>query len=214
MEVKLPKIRSKRNKRIGGFVVQASKHIMIMCFFAVLFSGLITGNLFVKADKDTYNSVGKIFESYLSFSEGQTLIKVFFDNLLINALTLGIFFIFGLCAVGFPVPAVLIFIKGLSIGALSAFMYTEYALKGFGFCTLAFYPVQIISCLVWLTAGKEAFNMSKTIFTSLIEQRTKQTKEPDFKLYLLRFFVLFAVIVLISLLTALISVYLLKLFEF
>ncbi len=214
MDVKLPKIRSKRNKRIGGFVVQASKHIMIMCFFAVLFSGLIAGNLFVKADKDTYDSVGEIFESYLSFSEGQTLIKAFLDNLLINVLTLGIFFVFGLCAVGFPVPAVIIFIKGLSIGALSGFMYSEYALKGFGFCTLAFYPVQIISCLVLLTAGKEAFNMSKSIFTSLIEQRAKSTDEYDFKLYLLRFSVLLAVIIFISFLSAVISVYLLKVFEF
>lgn len=214
MDVKLMQRRRTKNGHVGGFVVQASKHILMMILFAVLFIGLICGNFFVKESENTYETVGNLFQDYISSLSGQTLLRTFLVQSMINIVILALTFVFGLCAIGFPVPIILMLIKGISIGALSGFMYTEYALKGFGYCMLVFYPVQIISCLILLRAGKESFSMSKSIFKILTEQRQKAGDVCDLKLYLLRYFILFIAMIIVSFISAILSVYVIPLFKF
>lgn len=214
MDVKLIRTNRRRNGHVGGFILEVKKHILMLLLLLVVLSGLLLGNFFVKGDTDTYETVKTVFEGYLSSVSGQTLMKNFILQLAVNCTVCVVNLIFGLCAVGFPVPVIILLIKGLSIGALSSFLYAEYALKGFGYCMLIFYPIQIIITLILMSSGKESFSMSVSLLKLLTGQRQKTVYETELKMYMVRFLIYIAVICIISFISAVLSVYVIKLFDF
>ncbi len=214
MDVKVIRTKFKRKGHVGGFIFQVSKHVCVLTLFVVLFVGLVCGNFLLKSNDSTYETVKLLFEDYLSSLSGQTLIRNFSTQLVINFTFLLVSFIFGLCAIGFPVPIIINLIKGVSIGALSAFIYSQFALKGFGYCMLVFYPMQIVLSVVTLYAGKESFTMSVSIFKHLTGQRQTKDSLGDIRLYLVRYLALAIITAVASFISAVLSVYVTKLFNF
>ncbi|MBE6782803.1 MAG: hypothetical protein E7536_02175 [Ruminococcaceae bacterium] len=214
LDVKLIRLRRKKKAYVGGIVVQASRHIVILILFAVLFMGLLSGNLIVKSNENIYNKIFQLFNDYILSSSGQAFIKTFFTQSVYNVVLIFIMSVLGLCAVGFPLPVLITFMKGVSIGALSSFLYTHYTLKGFGFCMLAFFPVQILYCLILLRAGKECFNMSINILRYIAGNKQKNDEDLSLKLYLLRSLILLIFVILVSLISTTITVYINPLFNF
>lgn len=214
MDVKLIKVRRNRNQHVSGFVLQASRHLLMLVLFLILLVGMIAGNFYVKSNEQTYSAVSDIFKNYISTISGQTFIRTFLTQLTVNFTVILLMFVFGLCSIGFPVPVISIIIKGISIGALSAFMYSEYELKGFGFCMLVFYPVQIINSLVLLRAGKESFTMSGSIFRILNERKQNNAQDSNPKKYTMVYIVLGVITIVASLLSAVLSFYIVPLLKF
>lgn len=214
MDVKLIRTRKSRNNNVKGFIFDVKKHLIMLLMFFIIFSGLLSGNILIKGNTETYNSVGTIFENYIFSLSGQTLLKVFILQLAVNLSVVLLNLIFGLCAIGFPVPCISLFVKGLSIGALSSFMYSEFALKGFGYCVLVFYPIQILLCLILLKTGKESFKMSFSLLKILIDKKQKTGETSDIRLYLLRYVFLILLTCVISFASAILSVCVVKLFNF
>ncbi len=214
MDIKFYKLHKAKNNHLGGFVVQASKHIKILILFVILVTGMIIGNFLLKINDNTYIITKNIFSEYtLSLTE-RTLLQHFLNQCTINISMLFIYFISGLCAIGFPTPIIFTLLKGISIGALSTFLYSEYTLKGFVYCILILYPIQIVLNLIILKAGKESLTMSKNIFKILTEQKQKSEDNNYFKIYLLHYLVLVSVTILISLICSLLSIYIVPLFKF
>ncbi len=214
MDVKLIRTRNSRNNHVAGFVFEVKKHLLMFLMFIIIFSGLLLGNILIKGNQDTYNSVETIFENYISSLSGQTLVHIFTLQLAINLSGVFLNLIFGLCAIGFPIPCISLFIRGLSIGALSSFMYSEFALKGFGYCVLVFFPVQILMCLILLRSGKDSFEMSFSLLKMLTDKKQKTGEITDIRLYLFRYIVLILLTCIISFVSAVLSVYVVKLFNF
>ncbi len=214
MDVKIIRTKRNRNGHVGGFVFETKKHIVMLCLFLIFFFGLLMGNFFVKGDTDTYETVESLFSEYISSLSGQTILKCFYMHFLVNFVNLLINFIFGFCAIGFPVPLIMALVKGISVGAFSSFMYSEYSLKGFGYCMLIFYPIQIISCLIMMRAGKDSFSLSTDLLRILFEQQQRTDSSTNLKLYLLRFLILFTAMIVLSLVSAVLSIYIVELFNF
>ncbi len=214
MDVKIIKTNRKRNGHVSGFIFEARKHVLMLFLFLLLFTGLLLGNFIVNGNEKIYNSIGDIFQSYIDSLDGQTFLRCFLQNAIINAGILFINFIFGLCAVGFPVPLISVLIKGLSIGALSSYLYTSFALKGFGYCMLVVYPVQIIACLILLKTGQDSFKMSISLLKILNERRQNSNEGTEFNQYLLKFIITISISTILSLITAVMTVYITKLFNF
>lgn len=214
LDVKLIKLRRKRKAYVGGFVVQASRHIVMLVLFVVFFIGLLSGNLIVKSSESTYNNIFRLFNDYILSSTGQTFLKSFFTQSVYNTTIIMTMFVFGLCAIGFPLPILITFVKGISIGALSSFLYTQYTLKGFGFCMLVLYPIQILHCLILLRAGKECFNMSINLVRYITGNKQKNDEIYSLKMYILRFAILLVSVVIISLISTAMTNYINPLFNF
>ncbi len=214
MDVKLIRTRNPRNNHITGFVFEVKKHMLMSLLFVIILSGLLLGNILIKGNQDTYNSVKTIFENYISSLSGQTLLHIFIIQLAVNLSGVFLNLVFGLCAIGFSVPCISLFIKGLSIGALSSFMYSEFALKGFGYCMLVFFPVQIFMCLILLRTGKDSFEMSFSLLKTLTDRKQKTGEITDIRLYLFRYVFLILLTCVISFVSAVLSVYVVKLFNF
>lgn len=56
----------------------------------------------------------------------------FINSLAVNAAFMLAVFVFGLCAVGLPLICVLPVIRGVGIGMLSGYLYSNFALRGLG----------------------------------------------------------------------------------
>ena len=215
LDVKLIKLhRRKVKKYIGGFVVQARKHTITMILFLIFLISMIIGSIFVKSNTNLYNAISEQFKNFLIGVSEQSFLKIFLSQVTVNIILSALIFIFGLCGLGFPVPIVILFIKGISIGALSSFLYTEYTLKGFGFCMLIFYPIQVLLCLNFLHTGKEGVKMSTEILRFIIGLRQKSEYDIDFRVYLLNSFISFILILIINLVSALLLVYVHPMFNF
>lgn len=214
MNIKLIDFQGKNKKYFGGFIFQTSRHIQHVLLFVVVFLGLLTGSFFTKADQNTYLSVAKIFNNYIEMISEFTFIKYFMLQLLYNLGVVILNFVFGLCAIGFPVPMMFCLIKGVSIGALSAFLYSEHAFIGFVYCLLILYPMQIINILVLLWSGKESIVMSGNILKQLTDKRQKGNNFCDLKMYITRYLIFIILIIATTLVSSVLSVYVVPLFNF
>lgn len=214
MKIKLINFNHKNNKYFGGFIVQTSRHIQILLLFFVVFIGLLTGSFFVKADQSTYLSVSGIFDNYITFISDFTFARYLILQIVYNLGIVLLNFIFGLCAVGFPVPVIFCLIKGISIGALSAFLYSEYAFSGFVYCLLILYPMQILNTVVLLWSGKESMVTSGNILKQLLDKRQKSNQICDMKMYIMRYLIFAVLTVSTALVSTVLSMYVVPMFNF
>lgn len=214
MDVKIIRTNYKRRGHVSGFIFEARKHTLIILMFLLLFAGLLCGNFLVSGSESISDSVGEIFTSYITSLNRQTFLKSFFCCAAVNIGLVLVNFIFGLCAIGFPVVLVSVFGKGLSIGALSSYMYSTFALKGFGYCMLVIYPIQVIACLLLLKTGQESFEMSLSLLRILTERQKNSMVQTDMQKYLIRFILLFTINLVLSFFSAFLNIYITKFFNF
>lgn len=214
MDVKIIRTNRKRRGHVRGFIFEVRKHALMLLMLLLLVTGLLSGNFTVTGNENTFNSIGDLFSSYIDSLSGQTFLRSFFNNAVVNTGLILINFLFGLCAIGFPIPLISVFVKGLSIGALSSYMYSSFALKGFGYCMLVVYPVQIIACLVLLKTGQESFSMSVSILRMLTERRQNNGSETDIRHYLLRFLAIILISLILSMISAVMNIYITRFFNF
>ena len=214
MDVKIIRTNHKRRGHVSGFIFEVRKHTLILLMFLLLFAGLLCGNFAVSGSESIFDSIGELFSSHITSLNRQTFLKSFFYNAVVNVGLVLLNFIFGLCAIGFPVSLVSVFGKGLSIGALSSYMYSSFSLKGFGYCMLVVYPVQIIACLLLLKTGQESFSMSLSLLRILTERQQSNMLQTDIHKYLIRFIAIIIINLIVSVFSALMNIYVTKFFNF
>ncbi len=214
MDVKIYRNTYRKNGHVGGFILEVKNHILTVTLYVVVFIGLVSGSFLIKELPELLQNVKSIFENYISSVSGQTLLKNFVVQLMVNLSVILLNFVFGLCVIGFPIPFFIVLIKGISIGVLSAFLYTEYALNGFGFCMLVFFPVQLITTLVLIFCGKESVRMSIGLLKTLTEQNFRTGERYEIKKYMLQSVFCVLITVGISFISAVLNVYVIRLFNF
>lgn len=214
LDVKLIKLKKQNKRHAGGFILEANKHLMMIILFLVFFLGLILGHTFIKHNTELPEMLDELFSDFIAQNSALPFYKILTSQLLANILLLFLLFIFGMCAVGFPLPFIVSVLKGVSIGSLSSYIYGQYNLKGFGFCMLVFYPIQIMICLVLLRAGKENIEMSMYILKYISTGRLKTGESTDIKIYFTRYVIYLVVTVIITLASAVLSKYITPYFNF
>lgn len=214
MDVKIYRNGYRKNGHVGGFILEVKNHILTITLYIVVFICLISGSVVIKQTPDLYHSVKSVFENFISSVSGQTLLKNFVVQLAVNTSAILLNFVFGLCVIGFPIPFFAVLIKGMSIGVISSFLYSEYGLRGFGFCMLVFFPVQLITTLILLFSGKDSVRMSISLLQTLTEKNIRTGERFEIKQYVFRSFIWFVITTVISFLSAVLNVYVVRLFDF
>ena len=103
----------------------------------------------------------------------------------------------GLCAVGFPFLYTVPFVKGLGIGAMLGYIYSFHGIKGVLYSALTVFPAAAIEFFAINLACNESYQMSLDIL-SLIKNKKRDNAEPDMKLYIIRYLIIFAVLIISS----------------
>ena len=209
MDVKFYHNKKIKNKKIGGFVLEAKKKKVTICMFMLFLCGLIIGAVSVRLDSSVSNVIVSMFKNYNESVNENAFFKNFSNFIFINTLITLSMYLLGLCAIGSPFICFYPFIKGIGIGVVSAYIYKTYLLAGFGYCMFVLYPPQIINMMSIIMASNESYSSSKKLYSII---KSSRTEDIDLNLYNIRFIIILALSLISSLLGAILKTYLKNLF--
>ena len=131
----------------------------------------------------------------------------FFCSFLKNTIIMLIILISGMCIIGQPICVTALFYKGVSVGTALTIIYSCNDMKNFLIAVLHILIDAIVSTFVLVLASKEGIKLSNKLFKLGINNRIEDDFNKNIKLYLLKFIVLFAIIILLSLFQSILSVF-------
>ena len=123
-------------------------------------------------------------------------------------------FLLGASVFGVITVPCFVLIKGFIYGGITAYLYSEFALKGIAFNAVVFIPSIIIFIIVWLVASREAIRFSLKLSSLTLNNTMPFSLSDDFKDYGIKYLIFAAVVILSALADACISVSVLKYFSF
>ncbi|MDR1630547.1 MAG: stage II sporulation protein M [Oscillospiraceae bacterium] len=131
----------------------------IMIILTVLFvCGIIIGVSIIKNDNAAMqSSIAQIFTKFYTSRSSQSMLSTFAHSMLINMIFLGGSFTFGMCCIGVPAVCALPFIRGISLGVITGYMYHTYALDGVGHFMLTMLPGAVFSVSLLLISCNESY---------------------------------------------------------
>ncbi len=177
-------------------------------FFIFFLLGLLTGVICIKYGVDSLIELASdIFEQSRMEDGEKSTFEFFFSDFLSSVCFLLASFIVGLCALGIPFLPVIPFIKGVYLGALGGYMYTQYQISGVGYCALIIYPGAALMLAALIYGCTESMLMSLDICSILLHKQ-KGPKANTLKLYCIRY----GVLIFIALLAAIINTVSFKIF--
>ena len=198
----------------NGVITSLKKNRRILIMMLLFAAGMIIGALSLKkADSYLSGAFSDMFSVYIRSKGSQSLGMNFINSLAVNAALMLAAFVFGLCAVGLPLICILPIIRGVGIGMLSGYLYSNFALRGLGYCVLVIYPGLIPAIFALLLACSAGINSSYEMLLSLSSAKA-QRGEGSIKIYCMRFLIICILIVLAAVTDAAASRLFCRLFSF
>lgn len=197
-------IRTKSHRRKGprpnGFFKHNQKLILLTIIFII---GVSFGALAVKTlnENEGQGLHGLIRNCYTAQSH-QSFLENFLSALGSETLILLVCFIFGLCVIGEPAMWLIPGLRGLGTGLVVGFLYKNFALTGlFYFAAVLLLPT-VLASAVTVIGCQESILTTRDLNRVL---RAGERGEDLLRSYLIRYAVLFAAALLISLFGAALS---------
>lgn len=198
----------------NGVITSLKKNRRILIMMLLFAAGMIIGALSLKkADSYLSGAFSDMFSVYIRSKSSQSLGMNFINSLAVNAAFMLAVFVFGLCAVGLPLICILPIIRGVGIGMLSGYLYSNFALRGLGYCVFVIYPGLIPAIFALLLACSAGINSSYEMLLSLSSAKA-QRGEWSIKIYCMRFLIICILIVLAAVTDAAASRLFCRLFSF
>lgn len=198
----------------NGVITSLKKNRRILIMMLLFAAGMIIGAVSLKrADSYLSGAFSDMFSVYIRSRCSQSLGMNFINSLALNAAFMLAAFVFGLCAVGLPLICILPIIRGVGIGMLSGYLYSNFALRGLGYCVLVIYPGLIPAIFALLLACSAGINSSYEMLLSLSSAKA-QRGEGSIKIYCMRFLIICILIVFAAVIDAAASRLFCRLFSF
>lgn len=178
-------------------------------FFVFLLFGLLTGVICIKYGVNSLVELtADIFEQSRLENSEKGILEFFFSDFLSSVCFLFASFTLGLCAVGIPFLPAIPFVKGIYLGALGGYMYTEYGVGGIGYCALIIYPGAALMLAALIYGCTESMCMSADLCSVLLNKPKGVSTVNALKFYCVRY----AVLIFIILIAAVVNTLFFKLF--
>ncbi len=193
-------------------ILKKNSYSIICCLFLVL--GIILGLSFFEKLKSLENFFEGYFTQYIEARQNAGFLKIsFLSYIKFLLLFLGIF-ISGTTLFGVVTVPLLLTAGGFFYGLAVAYLYSAFALKGVAFNAVIFLPPVIIMMLFLIFASKKSLMCSLYIARLTLPNAFQGDLYSRFKEYSLNYLFLALGLISSSLVDGLISVTLLKFFEF
>ncbi|MBQ4051899.1 MAG: stage II sporulation protein M [Oscillospiraceae bacterium] len=121
--------------------------------------------------------------------------SVFLTSAVSSMGVLSLLFVSGLCAVGQPVSAAVLFVRGMGLGGCIGELYRQAGFSGAAAALLLLALPETICAFCFLKAGSGAVRMSCRLFHMILEPQPVPLV-PRFKRYSIRFIILFLLLIL------------------
>lgn len=180
----------------------------IMIILVILFlTGVVSGSFYTVNEGSVFSSeILKIFKESQIVRAESSFLQLFFHSIRSQLIFFLPIFLFGTCALGAPLAFGVSFFKGLGLGVLSSVIYQNYNIAGLEYNVFILIPGAVLGSAALMFACKEGYYMSLDMFGKLFQNRAsgRQKKEnSSFKLYCMRFGVLFIFVVLTAIVDSL-----------
>lgn len=144
----------------------------------------------------------------------ESFLKIFSECVCSVVLPLFLFYCFGLFMYGYIPCFLLLFIQGMSYGAVSGYIYVTYGLKGAAFVLLVVLPPAFFSTLIQLIASKQAFAFSVVLSKNYFRDTVLVQPSGYFKRYHIKFLVLLGFAMAVAVFDSLLSRIFINVFGF
>ena len=182
-----------RSIRISGdvFFTLLTIVVLIGAFFGSLYYREISAMDFVK----TFS----IVDYFCDTEKTMSFWGYFSCSLIKNTILMAIIFASGACIIGHPMCIFVLLYNGIRIGIILSIAYSDSNMRNFFVPFLHILLDAVVSTFVLVLSAKEGIKFSNKLLKLVISNKIEDDMNKNIKLYLLKFAVLFAIIILLSL---------------
>ncbi|MEE1238712.1 MAG: hypothetical protein UHO61_02175 [Acutalibacteraceae bacterium] len=191
------KVLSLKNFKFMDFLVKNN----ILTVLVILITAGVAVGIFTESKLELLSNYSASYlERFTALRTGESFISVAVSSFMGSALILLAVFTTGTSMLGVVLVPLLALLKGVLYGAVSALLYSEYAIKGIAFNAILIVPSAFIFVIAFLFAARESMRFSLLMAKISLPGATSVNLAFDFKNYCGRY-LLIILIVLASALT-------------
>lgn len=188
-----------------AFLEFIQKNYILIIILLSLILGIIFGSFKFDNNAILKNYFTEQIENFLQLRINTPFNKVLFSSFLGYLAVLFLMFLLGASLFGVVTVPATMFIKGFIVGGMSAFLYSQYGLKGVAFNSVIFIPTTLAFLVVLLLAGRESVKFSFKFSSLTLSKTLPQNLSNDFKAYSIKYLIFMVLTFLASLVDAVIT---------
>lgn len=189
------------------------KNKLLIISLAVFLAGIIFGIISVGKYKNLTDFSAGFITDFMNLRNTEKFSKILLSSFFNSVTVLIVFAVFGTSMFGVVTVPFLLSVIGVIYGNITAYLYSEFALKGIAFNAVIFLPSVIVFLIVLLLASKEAVNFSLKISSLTFSKSGLYNLTLEFKKFLISFLLFISAALVSSLIDAVISCSFIKYFQ-
>lgn len=189
------------------------KNKLLIISLAVFLAGIIFGIISVGKYKNLTDFSSGFITEFMNLRNTEKFSKILLSSFFNSVTVLIVFAVFGTSMFGVVTVPFLLSVIGVIYGNITAYLYSEFALKGIAFNAVIFLPSVIVFLIVLLLASKEAVNFSLKISSLTFSKSGLYNLTLEFKKFLISFLLFISAALVSSLIDAVISCSFIKYFQ-
>lgn len=189
------------------------KNKLLIISLAVFLAGIIFGIISVGKYKNLTDFSAGFITDFMDLRNTEKFSKILLSSFFRSIAVLIVFAVFGTSMFGVVTAPFLLSVIGVIYGNITAYLYSEFALKGIAFNAVIFLPSVIVFLIVLLLASKEAVNFSLKISSLTFSKSGLYNLTLEFKKFLISFLLFISAALVSSIIDAVISCSFIKYFQ-
>lgn len=189
------------------------KNKLLIISLAVFLAGIIFGIISVGKYKNLTDFSSGFITDFMDLRNTEKFSKILLSSFFNSVTVLIVFAVFGTSMFGVVTVPFLLSVIGVIYGNITAYLYSEFALKGIAFNAVIFLPSVIVFLIVLLLASKEAVNFSLKISSLTFSKSGLYNLTLEFKKFLISFLLFISAALVSSIIDAVISCSFIKYFQ-
>ena len=189
------------------------KNKLLIISLAVFLAGIIFGIISVGKYKNLTDFSAGFITDFMNLRNTEKFSKILLSSFFNSVTVLIVFAVFGTSMFGVVTVPFLLSVIGVIFGNITAYLYSEFALKGIAFNAVIFLPSVIVFLIVLLLASKEAVNFSLKISSLTFSKSGLYNLTLEFKKFLISFLLFISAALVSSIIDAVISCSFIKYFQ-
>lgn len=189
------------------------KNKLLIISLAVFLAGIIFGIISVGKYKNLTDFSAGFITDFMNLRNTEKFSKILLSSFFRSVTVLIIFAVFGTSMFGVVTVPFLLSVIGVVYGNITAYLYSEFALKGIAFNAVIFLPSVVVFLIVLLLASKESVNFSLKISSLTFAKSGLYNLTLEFKKFLISFLLFISAALVSSIIDAVISCSFIKYFQ-
>ncbi len=196
-----------------GIAEFLSRNAFLISILAVLILGIVLGIFLFDNFENISDYSAKYITEYITKRTDTSFLKIIAVSFVESFAVLFVFFILGSSLFGIITVPFAVAVKGFMQGGVTAYIYSQYALKGIAFNAIIYIPSTILFLIVLLLASRESIKFSLKITSLTVPKTMPSNLAFDFKDYSIKYLLYMALCLLSALIDSILAVSLMKYFS-